>query len=75
MLPKYFSSEWSLAQFRIPEDVRSFAAFGAEISVLNVVCNNGRFYKLQYDPKAGGDMKLASCVDYLAEQEDVAMTT
>jgi len=54
VLPKYFSSEWSLAQFRIPEDVRSFAAFGAEISVLNVVCNNGRFYKLHYDPKAGG---------------------
>lgn len=27
LLPKYFSSEWSFAQFRVP-DVRSIVAFG-----------------------------------------------
>lgn len=29
ILPKYFSSEWSFAQFRVP-DTRSIVAFGAE---------------------------------------------
>ena len=29
VLPKYFSSEWSFAQFRVP-DTRSLCAFGAE---------------------------------------------
>ena len=29
ILPKYFSSEWSFAQFRVPE-VRTIVAFGQE---------------------------------------------
>jgi len=29
VLPKYFSSEWSFAQFRV-SDVRTIVAFGAE---------------------------------------------
>lgn len=29
VLPKYFSSEWSFAQFRVP-DVRTIVAFGSE---------------------------------------------
>jgi hypothetical protein len=32
VLPKYFSSEWSFAQFRVPEQ-RSIVAFGAEYVV------------------------------------------
>ncbi|KAK8552632.1 hypothetical protein V6N12_041216 [Hibiscus sabdariffa] len=41
ILPKYFSSEWSFAQFHLPEDTRqSIAAFGSQNTVF-IVRRNG----------------------------------
>ncbi len=62
----YFSSEWSLAQFRIPE-CRAIVGFGPEerncvvgtdhdISVV-VLCENGKYYAAEFDPKLGGECK------------------
>lgn len=34
VLPKYFSSEWSFAQFHLPEDTRFIAAFGSQNTVI-----------------------------------------
>ena len=42
VLPKYFSSEWSFAQFHLPEDTHFIAAFGAQNSVI-IVGMDGRF--------------------------------
>ena len=56
-LPKYFTSEWSFAQFRLqPEDsaVQSMVGFGAEPGVLYVVTLAGSFYKAAFDTLKGG---------------------
>jgi WD40 repeat protein len=56
VLPKYFSSEWSLAQFRLPEETRAIVAFGPQKHTINIVCANGSFYRCSFDPVKGGDM-------------------
>ena len=53
-LPKYFSSEWSLAQFKLPEFTKSLVAFGPEPNTLVVVTVEGTYYKIAFDPKEGG---------------------
>lgn len=55
MLPSYFGSEWSLAQFRVP-DFRCIAAFGADPHTVVIVCANGSYYKARFDPVRGGEM-------------------
>uniref|UniRef100_A0A452Y440 BCAS3 domain-containing protein n=1 Tax=Aegilops tauschii subsp. strangulata TaxID=200361 RepID=A0A452Y440_AEGTS len=36
ILPKYFSSEWSFAQFRLPEVTRYITAFGDQTTVMMI---------------------------------------
>lgn len=55
VMPAYFSSEWSLAQFRV-HDYRCIAAFGTEPNSIVVVCANGCYYKARFDPARGGEM-------------------
>ncbi|KAF3794382.1 Autophagy-related protein 18c [Nymphaea thermarum] len=55
VLPKYFSSEWSFAQFHLREDTRFLVAFGAQNSVI-VVGMDGSFYRCTFDPVNGGEM-------------------
>lgn len=55
VLPAYFASEWSFAQFRV-HDYRCIAAFGTEPSTIVVVCANGCYYKARFDPVRGGEM-------------------
>ncbi len=56
-LVPYFSSEWSLAQFRIPGH-KSLVAFGetGKFQIV-VVTYEGKYYRAEFDPKAGGDCK------------------
>ncbi|BBM97403.1 WD repeat-containing protein 45 [Marchantia polymorpha subsp. ruderalis] len=56
VLPKYFSSEWSFAQFRVQEDTHAIAAFGPEKHSVVIVCANGSFYRCSFDPSVGGEM-------------------
>lgn len=51
----YFSSEWSFAQFRVP-DYRSIVCFGAEPNTIIIACANGSYFKCRYDPVNGGEM-------------------
>lgn len=55
VLPSYFDSEWSFAQFRVP-DYRCIAAFGADPHTVIVLCANGSYYKARFDPNRGGEM-------------------
>jgi hypothetical protein len=42
VLPKYFSSEWSFAQFRLPESTKFIVAFGSQNTVL-IAGMDGRY--------------------------------
>jgi WD40 repeat protein len=53
LLPKYFSSEWSFAQYRVP-DVRTIVAFGSEKNSIIVVSADGTYYKALFDPEKPG---------------------
>ncbi|KAM0821880.1 hypothetical protein ACQ4PT_071883 [Festuca glaucescens] len=57
-LPSYFSSEWSLAQFRLPEGVKYSVAFEREkpYTTILIIGTNGSFYRCQFDPVNAGDM-------------------
>lgn len=74
VLPSYFASEWSLAQFRVP-DFRCAAAFGADPYTVVIVCANGSYYKARFDPQRGGEMvreEFAQFDDANAEPNPVA---
>jgi len=53
LLP-YLGSEWSFAQYRVPGDVKSIVAFGAEKNSIIVVSADGTFYKAGFDPEKAG---------------------
>ena len=57
MLPKYFSSEWSFAQFRVPDN-KSICAFGTEPNTLIVVGSEGSFFKANFE-KGGEAVRVA----------------
>ncbi|KAJ6762704.1 PROTEIN putative-RELATED [Salix purpurea] len=42
VLPKYFSSEWSVAQFRLPEGLRHFVVFGNQKNTIVIIGMDGR---------------------------------
>jgi len=67
MLPKYFSSEWSFAQFRIP-DVRTVVAFGSDENCLVVVSADGMFYKASFDTEKGGECKIQKKAEFLKKE-------
>jgi len=54
VLPKYFASRWSLAQFRVPE-TRTICAFGSQKHTLIVIGADGSYYKIAFDPKGSND--------------------
>ncbi|XP_052622095.1 autophagy-related protein 18a [Lactuca sativa] len=56
VIPKYFSSVWSLAQFRLVEGSQYIVAFGHQKNTVVILGLDGSFYRCQFDPKAGGEM-------------------
>lgn len=56
LLPSYFQSQWSFAQFRVP-DYRSICAFGADPFTVVCLCADGSYYKAKFDPILGGEMR------------------
>jgi WD40 repeat protein len=58
VLPKYFSSEWSFAQFRITDCKKTLVAFGSEKHTIIVVGVDGQFFKASYEK--GGECEEKS---------------
>jgi len=70
VLPKYFSSEWSFAQFRVP-DSKTIVAFGAEKNSIIVVSSDGSFYKALFDgEKPGSECVQESYAKFINKPED-----
>lgn len=72
VLPRYFSSEWSFAQFRLPEDVRTLVAFGPDRTTVLIVGLDGSFYRCSFDPVHGGEMQQKDCARFLGSEEGAA---
>ncbi|KAI8325013.1 WD40 repeat-like protein [Martensiomyces pterosporus] len=53
LLPKYFSSEWSFAHFRIANEVRCICGFGSERNSVIVLCADGTAQKYSFDSYRG----------------------
>lgn len=70
LLPAYFASEWSLAQFRVP-DCRCIAAFGSEPNTVVVACANGSYFKARFDPARGGEMRRVDFAQFGGEDVGV----
>uniref|UniRef100_A0A0D9V9X7 Uncharacterized protein n=1 Tax=Leersia perrieri TaxID=77586 RepID=A0A0D9V9X7_9ORYZ len=70
VLPKYFHSEWSVAQFRLHEGEQYIVAFGHEKNTVAVVGMDGSFYRCQFDPVNGGEMQQLECYNFLKPPSD-----
>ncbi|KAL5198314.1 hypothetical protein ABZP36_001826 [Zizania latifolia] len=57
LLPGYFRSERSWAQVYLREDVKYLVAFGRQRNTVLVIGMDGSFYRCQFDPEIGGEMK------------------
>lgn len=56
-LPKYFSSEWSLAQFKLPSTHRALVSFpAADPDSCVVISEAGDYSRLVFDERQGGEM-------------------
>ncbi|XP_042505440.1 autophagy-related protein 18a-like [Macadamia integrifolia] len=65
VLPKYFSSEWSVAQFRLREDSQYIVAFGHQKNTVLILGMDGSLYRCQFDPVTGGEMTQLGYYNFL----------
>ncbi|KAK9280887.1 hypothetical protein L1049_003778 [Liquidambar formosana] len=69
VLPKYFNSEWSVAQFRLLEGSQYIVAFGHQKNTVVILGMDGSFYRCQFDPVNGGEMTQLECHNFLKPEE------
>ncbi|MES1914827.1 MAG: hypothetical protein MHM6MM_006856 [Cercozoa sp. M6MM] len=68
VLPKYFSSEWSFAQFRVPTS-KSVVAFAPD-NKLVIVTSDGAFYKVSFDPVDGGECECDEYARFIVKADE-----
>ncbi|XP_020209984.1 autophagy-related protein 18a isoform X3 [Cajanus cajan] len=69
VLPKYFSSEWSVAQFRLQEGLQYIVAFGHQKNTIVILGMDGSFYRCQFDSANGGEMTQLEHYNFLKPEE------
>ncbi|XP_022875915.1 autophagy-related protein 18a-like isoform X2 [Olea europaea var. sylvestris] len=69
VLPKYFNSEWSVAQFRLLEGARYIVAFGHQKNTVVILGLDGSFYRCKFDPATGGEMAQLDYHNFLKPEE------
>ncbi|KAL9332242.1 hypothetical protein ACSQ67_001852 [Phaseolus vulgaris] len=73
VLPKYFNSEWSVAQFRLQEGSHYTVAFGHEKNTVIILGMDGSFYRCQFDPVNGGEMTQLEYHSFLKPEPETAL--
>mmetsp|Transcript_10640 Transcript_10640/g.13890 ORF Transcript_10640/g.13890 Transcript_10640/m.13890 type:complete len:408 (+) Transcript_10640:279-1502(+) len=68
VLPKYFASRWSIAQFRVPE-TRMICAFGSQKNSLIIIGADGSFYKVLFDPQKSTECEKVKYFKFLSTEE------
>ncbi|XP_074278965.1 autophagy-related protein 18a-like [Silene latifolia] len=69
VLPSYFKSEWSVAQFRLLEGAQYTVAFGHQKNTVVILGMDGSFYRCQFDPVKGGEMTQLEYHNFLKPEE------
>ncbi|KAF3454516.1 hypothetical protein FNV43_RR04964 [Rhamnella rubrinervis] len=69
VLPRYFSSEWSVAQFHLNEGLQYIVAFGHQKNTIVILGMDGSFYRCQFDPVNGGEMTQLEYYNFLKPEE------
>ncbi|PIA59943.1 hypothetical protein AQUCO_00400665v1 [Aquilegia coerulea] len=69
VLPKYFSSEWSVAKFRLHEGSQYIVAFGHQKNTVVILGMDGSFFRCQFDPITGGEMTQLEFYNFLQPKE------
>ncbi|KAK4785816.1 hypothetical protein SAY86_002505 [Trapa natans] len=67
VLPKYFSSEWSVAKYHLPEGSQYIVAFGHGKNTVVILGMDGSFYRCQYDPSSGVEMTQLEFHNFLQD--------
>jgi len=72
VLPSYFSSEWSFAQFHLEMDCRSICCFARDSDNEIIVVNSeGFYYKYEFDENTGGEAKLCESKHFMTPSDDL----
>ncbi|KAK9919867.1 hypothetical protein M0R45_028441 [Rubus argutus] len=69
VLPRYFSSEWSVAKFHLPEGLQHIVAFGQRKNTIMILGMDGSFYRCQFDPVNGGEMTQLEYHNFVKPEE------
>nr|XP_043636949.1 autophagy-related protein 18a-like [Erigeron canadensis] len=69
VLPKYFSSEWSLAQFRLVKGSKYIVVFGHQKNTVVILGMDGSFYRCEFDPITGGEMTQLEYHNFMKPDE------
>ncbi|EXC02375.1 WD repeat domain phosphoinositide-interacting protein 3 [Morus notabilis] len=69
VLPKYFSSEWSVAQFHLQEGLQHIVAFGHQKNVVVILGMDGSFYRCEFNPANGGEMTQLEYYNFLKPEQ------
>ncbi|CAA2956843.1 autophagy-related 18a [Olea europaea subsp. europaea] len=67
--PKYFSSEWYVAQFRLIEGSCYIVVFGHQKNTVIILGLDGCFYRCKFDPATGGEMTQLEYHNFLKPDE------
>jgi len=57
IVSSYFNSEWSFAQFKIPDRKAKLIFSRAAGETLHVLGYDGKFYNLKFDAATGGECR------------------